>query len=418
MCPKSVKCLVGWRSYVLTFGAIDCMGGAAMSNDDGGGAVTRYLARKLAPILGLDGADGGLASGVHHALMDNRTGGFLVVDRGGKTLSANGAAVAMLGSSVVSLGIRKLLAPESEALCGIHLDPISFAGHGSHFEGAFMAPGGVVWMSVSVLPIRLGVASGGAAVVFHDVTPRRLKEEELSSELHDAKRRLVERDEFLSIAAHELRAPVSAVGIETEIITRALAAGDETASDGVIRSVRAVGRQMGKLSRLVANLFDTSKLVSGAISLTLERADLTDIVRSTVYDLSALAASGGCELTMGTSEAAVGHWDREVIGRIVTNIVCNAIQYGAGRPILVRVERADHAAVLTVEDHGCGIDPSHHDAVFEKFRRLRVGERLHRGLGLGLWIVRELCLLHGGGVSVKSAIGAGATFVVKLPCSD
>ena len=112
--------------------------------------------------------------------------------------------------------------------------------------------------------------------------------------------------------------------------------------------------------------------------------------------------------------APVGHWDRSRIDQVVANLLSNAIKYGEGRPIEVEVRAGERAAWISVRDHGIGIAPEDFGRLFDRFERC-VSPRNYGGLGLGLFIVREIVDMHGGRVTVTSAPGEGSTFTVELP---
>ncbi|HEX6837103.1 MAG TPA: ATP-binding protein, partial [Polyangia bacterium] len=120
-------------------------------------------------------------------------------------------------------------------------------------------------------------------------------------------------------------------------------------------------------------------------------------------------------LRLQAPPSLVGIWDRSRLDQILTNLVTNAIKYGQGKPVEIVVSSAGDSAELRVVDHGIGVDPAQQERIFGKFERA-ASQRNYGGLGLGLWITRELVELMRGQVRVESAAGAGATFIVSLPC--
>jgi len=125
-------------------------------------------------------------------------------------------------------------------------------------------------------------------------------------------------------------------------------------------------------------------------------------------------ASAGCVLRFDPNGEIRGHWDRLRLEQVVTNLLTNAIKYGAGKPIDVAVERAPSLARLTVRDQGIGISAEDQARIFQRFERA-VSTRHFGGFGLGLWISKNLVEAHGGRIHVVSQPGAGATFTVELP---
>ena len=118
---------------------------------------------------------------------------------------------------------------------------------------------------------------------------------------------------------------------------------------------------------------------------------------------------------MRTPSSLVGLWDRSRLDQILTNLVTNAIKYGQGKPVDVTIASASGLAEMRVADRGIGVDPAQQERIFGKFERA-ASQRNYGGLGLGLWITRELVELMNGQVRVESSPGHGATFIVSLPC--
>jgi signal transduction histidine kinase len=165
----------------------------------------------------------------------------------------------------------------------------------------------------------------------------------------------------------------------------------------------------------VATLLDLSRLGRDRLELELEDVDLAELVREVVGRFADEAAHAGCEVRLAL-EPARGSWDRFRLDQVVTNLVANALKYGAGRPVTIAVGAAGDRARLEVRDEGIGIAPEAQVRIFERYERA-VSEKNYGGFGLGLWIVRRIVEALGGEVRVESAVGRGATFLVELPRS-
>jgi signal transduction histidine kinase len=161
-------------------------------------------------------------------------------------------------------------------------------------------------------------------------------------------------------------------------------------------------------------VFDGSRIGSGHMSLKPEDVDLGVAVQEWVVSHALELRAAGCQASCQLEPGVVGRWDRARIEQILDNLLGNAMRYGAGRPIEVRVGIERAHAMLAVRDHGIGIDPADHRRVFERYVRADRGHR-SPGLGLGLWVVDSICRAMGGSVSLDSKLGSGATFVVRLP---
>jgi PAS domain S-box-containing protein len=221
------------------------------------------------------------------------------------------------------------------------------------------------------------------------------------------------RDEFLQIASHELKTPLTPLQLQLDILARALAkAGlqNEVLTDKLMMATR----QAVRLNRLVESLLDVSRITAGRIVLELEAFDLSDLVRDLVARFGAEARAAGSELTMQADDQIRGRWDRLRIEQTITNLLANAIKYGQGKPIEVDVHATDGFARLSVTDHGIGIDKDALGRIFGRFERA-VSLRHFGGLGLGLFIARQFAEAHGGSIVAHSKPGSGSTFTVVLP---
>ena len=230
------------------------------------------------------------------------------------------------------------------------------------------------------------------------------------------------RDEFLSIASHELKTPLTSLRLKVDGILRATARAGETPLDLVklTSRVQGVDKQVVRLTELVDALLDVSRAASGQMQLRLEDVDLGQVAQAVAQRLKDDLASAGCSLSVivtgsgGTKAAVLGRWDRLRLDEVVTNFLSNAIKYGAGKPIQIRVTATETAATIEVEDHGIGISPDDQQRLFERFARV-VSPEHYGGFGLGLWIVKLLVEAMGGKVAVRSAVGAGSIFSAELP---
>jgi signal transduction histidine kinase len=174
-------------------------------------------------------------------------------------------------------------------------------------------------------------------------------------------------------------------------------------------------RQTGELGRLVDLLRDVSRLSTRDLRLERAQTDLTEIVRDVIARFEDMAAESGSPLEMKVSGPTIGFWDHSRMDQVVTNLVGNAIKYGAGAPVVVSISTGGSGYVrLTVRDGGPGIAVEHQEEIFGQFERGAAPENLP-GMGLGLWLVRRIVTAHGGTVTLDSRPGAGATFTVILP---
>ncbi len=262
----------------------------------------------------------------------------------------------------------------------------------------------------------------GFAKVTRDVTERKEAEEQrLRLAREQAARAEAEaavraRDEFLSIASHELKTPLTALQLQAHLLLQSLWKGGPTSlpPEQLIAMLESVERQVKRFVKLIDNLLDVSRIEAGRLELEPEEVDLAEVARGVAARFEAELARSGSSLTLAFEGPVVGHWDRLRVDQVVTNLVSNAVKYGAGRPIDVRVEGDGKTARLVVRDQGIGIAREDQARIFERFERA-APSRQYAGLGMGLYITRQIVEAHGGSIRVASAPGAGSTFTVELP---
>jgi len=218
------------------------------------------------------------------------------------------------------------------------------------------------------------------------------------------------RDEFLSIASHELKTPLTSLVLHSDGLRAAARRHD---ADAAAKKAEVIRRNVDRLSRLVASMLDISRIGAGRLDLELEEVDLAEIARDVAARFEDEAHRAGCAIHLHADTPVVGRWDATRIDQVVTNLLANALKYGTGRPVDVTVEADGGTAILSVGDHGIGISEADQTRIFQRFERA-VSRRNYGGFGLGLWIVRQIVEALGGSVRVESVPGEGSTFIVEL----
>jgi PAS domain S-box-containing protein len=225
------------------------------------------------------------------------------------------------------------------------------------------------------------------------------------------------REEFISIASHELRTPLTPLTTQLQLIQNASEQGDLKAlsSEKLKRLIQLSRKDLQRLNHLVENLLDTSRIGAGKMTLHIEEVDLNEIVRSAVERLRSDSAEALATIDVDYQGQIRGLFDPLRIEQVLTNLLTNAIKFGEGRPIRVsiRTDRPD-SLTIRVTDQGIGIPKEDLERIFERFERAVSGGQ-YGGLGLGLYIARQIVRAHCGEIRAESEPGHGATFVVELP---
>jgi PAS domain S-box-containing protein len=233
----------------------------------------------------------------------------------------------------------------------------------------------------------------------------------------DAQRAIRLRDEFLSIAGHELRTPLTALDLQLQSLLATVQKGTTPIGPQRLEErLLKTTSQSRRIGRLVHELLDVSRITSGRLVLEPETLDLAQLVREIIERHASELARAGSDISFHAEGETVGAWDPSRLDQVVSNVLSNAIKYGSGKPIDVRVKGEGGTVCVSIRDYGIGIPPEHQSKIFQRFERA-VSERNYGGLGLGLWIVREIVQAHGGKVRFESSPGKGSTFVIELPVS-
>jgi PAS domain S-box-containing protein len=224
-----------------------------------------------------------------------------------------------------------------------------------------------------------------------------------------------QRDEFLSVASHELKTPLTPLHLKLTTLARELQQrAGEAGTERLRKHLEVAQRQIRKMAMLINSLLDISRLSQGKLKLEPTDMDLRELVGEVATWFAPEANLVGSELRVEGEARVPGRWDRMRLEQVITNLFSNAIRYGPGRPILARVEVDGDRARLVVRDEGIGIPLEAQERIFGKFERA-VSDRHPAGMGLGLYITRGIVEALGGTIRVESRLGEGSTFTVDLP---
>ena len=224
------------------------------------------------------------------------------------------------------------------------------------------------------------------------------------------------RDDFMSIVAHEVRTPLNGLILETQLRKMHLARDNAAAFtlDKMQAMVDRDERQIKSLIRLIEDMLDVSRIRTGKLSIRPTRFDLSERVRNLLQNFAAQIEAAESSVTLVAEQPVVGQWDEFRIEQVISNLLTNALRYGAKSPITVKVYSERGEARVEVRDFGIGISEENQHRIFQQFERVTAKHAV-AGLGLGLFISEQIVTAHGGTITVESRIGEGALFRVCLP---
>lgn len=227
------------------------------------------------------------------------------------------------------------------------------------------------------------------------------------------------RDDFMSIVSHEVRTPLNGLILETQL--RKLHLARDNAAAFTLEKMHAMverdERQIQSLIRLIEDMLDVSRIRTGKLSIRPVTFDLSQAVRQLLDGFAPQISAAQSSVTLQADQPVIGQWDEFRIEQVVSNLLTNALRYGAKKPVAVAVYRDGEHAVIEVRDQGIGISPENQHRVFQQFERVSAGHAA-AGLGLGLYISEQIVAAHNGTLTVHSALGEGALFSVRLPLDE
>jgi signal transduction histidine kinase len=254
----------------------------------------------------------------------------------------------------------------------------------------------------------------GLLVLYEDLSYASRQRAEAEAALRQA---VGARDQFLAIVAHELRTPLATLALLVDYLIMPRHPHSTTETGGVVlqkHQLAVLKRQVDRLTALVFEMLEVSRITAGGLQLSPGPVDLRDVVRKVLERFDLEIQRRHVTLTVNAPDPAPGRWDAARIDQVMTNLISNALKYGAGRPIEVSVRTEASQAVVVVRDHGIGISEDEQGKIFGPFAPVLAATH-HAGLGLGLWIAQQIVQASGGRIKVDSRPEQGSTFTVELP---
>lgn len=240
--------------------------------------------------------------------------------------------------------------------------------------------------------------------------------EEMRSRVAELAEAVAARDNFIAVAAHELRNPMTPISGQIELLLMGVKVGKYSQSQ-IEERLERIDRAMAHYMKRAATLLDVSRISSGKFKLTPVPCDLGDIVRDVAEAFADAALHAGASIEVDAPETLPGCWDRLALEQIVDNLVSNAIKYGGRNRVVVCARDPDdgQGVVIRVRDHGPGISAQDRARIFGQFERAIGVSEMHSGFGVGLWVVGQIVEAMEGTITVEVAQGGGSVFEVTLP---
>ena len=347
-------------------------------------------------------------------LLFNSTFEGVLVHEHGFVVNVNDALVSMFGFSreeFIGKYVFDILHPteRQRAMEGLHLDSTA------PYETKGLTRNGVVLdLEFRAKNFKDGKTLARLVTVL-DISDRKRVETEKIKTLA-MKENVRIRDEFISIASHELRTPISTLKLQTQIIERDLKKSDQRrlSLESALEFIGLFHRQINRLTELVEAMLDVSRISSGKLNLEVQEFDFAKLIREIVATLQLHAENARALFQLNLPDSMLVVADQARIEQVVENILTNALKYGSGKVVQIRLHQQGSDTLFEVEDHGIGIAAEHIERIFDRFERA-ISPRNISGLGLGLYIARQIMEAHNGSISVKSELGHGSTFTVRVP---
>jgi two-component system, OmpR family, sensor kinase len=236
----------------------------------------------------------------------------------------------------------------------------------------------------------------------------------LRQQVEELRQAVRARDDFIAIAAHELRNPMTPIAGLAELALAAARKAEDTCPPLVMTLLDRMQLAVQEFVKRATRLLDVSRIEAGNLRLERSVVDLSALVLVVVQKYDVAARRGGSPLDLDIEHGVVGLWDRLAVEQVVENLLSNALKFGAGKPVTVRLRSDARFAQLEVQDRGIGMLPDQQARIFGRFEQV-VTQHRGSGFGVGLWIANRLVRAMDGGIAVSSRVGEGSTFTITLP---
>jgi len=269
----------------------------------------------------------------------------------------------------------------------------------------FVASGNVTLLERPLQPLTLLSAT---KVAMRSRRRQFLVKNLMSSQLEATK----VRDEFISIASHELKTPLTSLKLQTQMTKKQLSKTHGLTSEQMEKQLDNTVNQIDRLNKLVDDMLDVSRINTGKLNLHKSNINLSNLLHELIERFMPQFEGVDSKVHTEITPDVIGHWDSYKLEQVINNLFSNAIRYSPRKNIYVKLTIEKNMAILSVKDEGMGIDASNLERIFERFES---ASNSSKGLGLGLYITRQIVELHNGTIHVESEVGKGSNFIIKIP---
>ncbi len=249
--------------------------------------------------------------------------------------------------------------------------------------------------------------------ILEEITSSFLSEIELRQAINRAERESQLREEFISVASHELQNPLSVMKLQSQLL-KLKASRHTLTPEEQQNSLDKIDRQIQRLNLMIDDMSDITRLGKGEFTLHKEKMDLSDLVKEVMDNYEDALKAAKIQTTLKLEDEVKGYWDSTRLEQVIVNLISNAAKYAPGSEVSIALKKLGNEVSFVVTDNGPGISSENQVKIFEKYERVRKDEHV-KGLGLGLFIARQIVEQHGGNLSLKSHLGQGSVFTMNLP---
>lgn len=238
----------------------------------------------------------------------------------------------------------------------------------------------------------------------------------MSEEKTKAEKEIKMRDEFISIASHELKTPLTSTLLKLQIALHNIrnVSLANFSVQNLLQMLESAEQQTKRLGRIINDLLNVSIIQTGKLELELEQCDISEMAKDVVESFLEKADKEKILLSVDAPKSVVTLCDKVRMEQVITNLISNAMKYGSGKPVSVSVAKQRDVVIVTVKDHGIGIPGDKKEMIFNLFERGVDGSQ-YKGLGIGLYISNQIIRAHNGSITVHSRVNHGSEFSVLLP---